>query len=113
MAGAELIGVIFMFYAMAHIFKSFSGRLLARDAVKLLAATALIISAGALIGLLRIPGDLPDRIAAALRLAAIGLACLIAAWPALTVTHSVSKNEKQTIIDSFLGGRKRVLATNQ
>jgi hypothetical protein len=113
MAGAELVGVIFMFYAMAHVFKSFSARILAHDATRLLIATALIISTGAVVGLVRIPGDMSDRIAAAVKLAAIGLGCLIAAWPALTVTNSISNNEKQTVIDAFLGGRKRLLTPNR
>jgi hypothetical protein len=113
MAGAELVGVIFMFYAMAHVFKSFSARILAHDATRLLTATALIISTGAVVGLVRIPGDMSDRIAAAVKLAAIGLGCLIAAWPALTITDSISDNEKQTVIDAFMGGRKRLLTPNR
>ena len=112
MAGAELVGVMFMFYAMAHVFKSFSARLLTRDAFKLSVATLIIISAGALVGLIHIPGDLPNRIAAAVKLAAIGLGCLAAAWPALALTHSVSENEKQSVIDVLTGGRKRLLVAN-
>jgi O-antigen/teichoic acid export membrane protein len=101
MAGAEFVGVIFMFYAMAHIFKSFSIRLFTSDAVKLLIATALIISTGAIVGLIRIPGDLPDRIAATLRLAAIGAGCMAAAWPALILTNSLSENEKQSLFNAI------------
>jgi O-antigen/teichoic acid export membrane protein len=49
MAGAELIGVIFMFYAMASTPLAFNMRLLAVDALRISAATAMRVGCGALV----------------------------------------------------------------
>jgi hypothetical protein len=104
------LGVVFMFVAMAQTFQGFSGRILASDAFKIASATAICLGIGALAGMLPFPWDLAGRPAAMIKLAAIAVGCLIAAWPALSLTKPVSKTERQTLIDAVLLRQKRMQA---
>lgn len=113
MALAELIGVIFMFFAMKSTFRGFSVRVLTHDTVRVLGATALIVAAGMLAAAIPIPWSTPDRVGAFLKLGEIGLACLIAAWPALVFSKTLSETEKQSLLDTFGSRRKQALVSNE
>ena len=99
MAGAELIGVAFMFCAMAATFHAFSARIFTVDAVRISLAAALIVAAGALAGMVPIPWSMAGRLTATMKLGEIALGCLAAAWPALVITRSVSTAERRTILE--------------
>jgi O-antigen/teichoic acid export membrane protein len=113
MAVAELVGVIFMFVAMAATFHAFSVRILLRDALKIIAATALVIGAGAAAGMIPIQWSVPERVAAMIKLGEIGLGCLLMAWPALLVTKSMSGAERRTLLDAVVSRRRGILQVNE
>lgn len=113
MAGAELVGVIFMFFAMATTFHAFSVRILARDALRISAATAMIVGAGVVAGMVPIPWSMPERLAATAKLGEIALGCLIVVWPALILTQSISAAEKRTVLDALMSRRRTVMAVSE
>ena len=93
LAGAEMIGMIFMGYAISTTFKGFSVKTVALDFVKLALATAMILAFGALVSHVPLP-QLPNpRLVATMRLGLACVGCLVAAWPALYVTRSVTAGE--------------------
>jgi O-antigen/teichoic acid export membrane protein len=112
MAAAEIIGVIFMIVAMSMTFHVFNVRVLMRDAFRITAATALVIGAGAAAAMIPIPWAIPDRVVAFIRLGEIGFGCLLMAWPALMITHSISSAERRSLLDAVIPGRRRVLQVN-
>ncbi len=112
MAFAELVGVLFMFVAMSSTFQGFSAKILARDTLRIMAATTLLIAGGLLASRIPIPWQGTERIVAFLKLAEIGIACLIVAWPAAVLTKTFSVAERQTLLNAFLPGRKREAAAN-
>jgi hypothetical protein len=109
MAIAELVGVVFMFFAMAATFRGFSARTAIQDALRLSVAAATIIGAGAVAGMVPVPWDITERTTALVRLAEIVLGCLAIAWPALLLTKSVSGAEKRTVL-GLIPHRKAALA---
>jgi O-antigen/teichoic acid export membrane protein len=112
MAGAELVGVIFMFFVMAKTFHAFSARILTQDALRILAGTALVIGAGAAAGMIPIQWSAAERLTATIKLGEIGLGCMLMAWPALIVTKAVSGAERRTLLDAILPGRRKIVPAN-
>lgn len=110
MSVAELVGVIFMFFAMAKTFHGFSTRMLVGDVLRITTATAAIVGCGALAGLIPVPFNLTARLGAAVRLCEIAVASAAVAWPALTLTGSISGAEKRTFLDSLIPGRRVLTA---
>ena len=110
MVGAESVGVVFMFFAMATTFHAFSGKILARDTLRIAAAAAVIIGGGALSAMIPLPWSAPVRLIAAAKLLEIGIGSLLVTWPALILTKSVSNAEGRTLLDAVLPGRRSVLA---
>lgn len=110
MAFAELVGVVFMFVAMAKTFQAFSGRMVASDSFKIAVATAICLAAGALAGMVHLPLALPARTAALVKLAQIVIGCLALAYPAVVLTKSMSAAERQTLIDTLTFRQKRAAA---
>jgi O-antigen/teichoic acid export membrane protein len=98
MAGAELVGVVFMFFAMAATFHAFSPKLFAQDTARISLAAAIIVGAGAIAGMVPIPWSVTERLAATIKLGEIVLGCLVAAWPALVLTKSISSAERRTVL---------------
>ena len=109
MAGAELLGVVFMFFAMAATFHAFSPRMFAQDTLRVSLAAAMIVGAGAIAGMVPIPWSVSERLTATIRLGEIGLGCLIAAWPVLVFTKSISGAERRAMLALFTR-RKAALA---
>jgi O-antigen/teichoic acid export membrane protein len=106
LALAELIGMVFMWYAIARTFHAFDLKSLVPDSLKLFAATAVVLAAGAM-GLYLPFHTISSnaRIVALLQLGAISFACLLAIVPALLVTRSVTTTEGKTLLGVFLPGR--------
>ncbi len=113
LAAAEAVGVIYMFFAMTHELQEFRPRMLIPDNVRVAAATVLLIAAGLLAALLPVPwGGHSERTMAVLKLAAVSLACLAAALPAVGLTGSLSPEEQRTALHVLAPWRKHVPATN-
>jgi O-antigen/teichoic acid export membrane protein len=98
MAGAELVGVVFMFFAMSATFHAFSAKLFTQDALRISAAAAMIVAAGAMAGMLPITWNMTERLTATLKLGEIVLGCLVAAWPVVVLTKSISLAERRTVL---------------
>ena len=112
LAVAEFVGVTFMVVAMSITFHAFNLSILLRDAFRIMAATAMVLAAGAAASMIPIPWNLPERLIAALKLGEIGFGCLLMAWPALLVTKSISSAERRSLLDAVVPGRRRILQVN-
>lgn len=95
---AELVGVVFMFFAMSATFHVFSVKMFAQDSLRISLAAALIVGAGAVAGMIPLPWSMAERLSALVKLGEIGLGCLLAAWPVLLLTRAVSGGERRTMI---------------
>ena len=93
LAGAEMVGMIFMGYALSVTFKGFSVKTIALDFAKLALATAVILVFGALVSHVPLPQSPNPRLLATIRLGLACVGCLAAAWPALYLTRSVTAGE--------------------
>ncbi len=98
LAITEFIGMAFMLYAITKTFHAFQLKALLPDALKLTAASAVVLLAGATAMRLPLPAIANNRWHAVLELGKVGLACLLAAWPALALTKSVTGAEGKAII---------------
>jgi O-antigen/teichoic acid export membrane protein len=107
LAGAELIGMIFMGYAVATTFEGFSVKSVARDFMKLAAATAIILAVGTLASRIPLPQMASARLQVSLRLGLACLGCLVATWPAVYLTGSVTAGEKRMLMEILLPRRFR------
>jgi O-antigen/teichoic acid export membrane protein len=98
LAATELIGMVFMLFAIAKTFHGFYLKSLLPDALKLTTATAIVLSVGAIATRIPLPTLASGRWMAVLELGKVFGACLLAAWPALAVTKSVTGAEGKTLI---------------
>lgn len=105
MALAELVGTIFMLFALTHTFHLFRAKSLLPDAARLTIAAILILGFGALASYIPLPGDLGGRLSATLKLIEIGLACLLVAWPSLIQTGAVTPADGRALFGAFLPRR--------
>jgi len=112
MAFAELAGVVFMFFAMSSTLRTLDSRAMIQDTLRVLAATLLLVVAGAIPQLLSPHARIDTRWTATLRLGEIGLLCLIFVWPALVFTNALSSSERRMIRDSIFSSR-RTLVPNE
>lgn len=110
LVGAELIGLTFMFVAMNRTFQAFNIRTFLLDALRISTASAMMVGAGAMAGQIPIPWSAGERLSAAIKLGEIAIGCLMMAWPALTLTKSVSSSEGRTVLDALSLRRKAVCA---
>jgi O-antigen/teichoic acid export membrane protein len=105
MALAELVGMVFMLFALTHTFHLFRAKSLLPDAARLTIAVALILGVGAIASYVPLPGDLGGRLSATLKLGEIALACLLVAWPSLLRTGAVTPDEGRALFGVFLPRR--------
>jgi O-antigen/teichoic acid export membrane protein len=105
LAGAELAGVLFMLFALTRTFHSFRAKTVIPDALRLTAATTLVLAAGAVAAQIPPPTVSNLRIFATLRLGEVSLACLLMSWPALLLTKSVTGVEWKAFRGIFLPSR--------
>lgn len=105
LAIAELFGMLFMIVALTRAFDSFRIRSLLIDSLKLTSSTAIVLLLAGLSLLLPIPAVSNPRLLATLQLIKVSIACLIAAWPALAVTKSLTATESKVILSLLLPRR--------
>jgi O-antigen/teichoic acid export membrane protein len=101
LATCELVGMLFMFYALAKTFSVFRVGVVLPGTARLAVAATLIFFVGVAASYIPLPGYQPGRLFATLKLMEAGLACLIVAWPLLVRTGSVTAAEKQALFTSF------------
>jgi O-antigen/teichoic acid export membrane protein len=97
LAGAELLGMLFMIYAVARTFHLFEPAVLFSDAVRIAVATAAIIFVGVLVTQIPLP-HIEPRISAAIRSAMTFLACAAAVLPAFFASKLISPGEAQMLL---------------
>ena len=110
---AELVGVVYMFFAMTTVLGFFNPRKLIPDAMRLAAATSVTIAVGAAAVMLPSPWGASQRAAALIKLAEVSLACLIASWPAVAFTGSISAEEQRTVVNMLTPWRKAAPMVNE
>jgi hypothetical protein len=101
LAVTELIGMLFMVFAIAKTYHHFRAKSLLPDAFKLTVATAVILVVGAVAARIPLPAMSHVRVAALLQLAKVFFACMAAAWPALWLTKSVTGMEGRALMGVF------------
>jgi O-antigen/teichoic acid export membrane protein len=106
LAFTEFAGMVFMLCAVAKTFRAFQPKSLLPDALKLTAASAIVLVAGAIATRIPLPPISNTRWLAVLELGKVSLACLLAAWPALAVTKSVTGSESRALM-SVVRPRRR------
>jgi O-antigen/teichoic acid export membrane protein len=104
LAFAEMLGMLFMIYAVARTFHVFRPATLLTDAVKMVLATIGILAVGTAASYIPLPIAAP-RILAAVRAAIVLLAGGLALWPALLFTRFVTVADGQTLLGVLLPGR--------
>jgi O-antigen/teichoic acid export membrane protein len=105
MAGSEFAGMIVMFFAVDKSFRVSDAKSLVPDTLRLTAATAGIVAFAALAARVIPELALSARMLATIRIGVVGVATLVAAYPALYLTGSISGAEVQSILGVF---RRRV-----
>ena len=98
LAATEFTGMVFMLYAVTKTFRAFQPKSLMSDALRLTAASAIVLVAGAIATRIPLPPISNTRWLAVLELGKVSLACLLATWPALALTKSVTGSEGQALI---------------
>jgi O-antigen/teichoic acid export membrane protein len=105
LAFTEFVGMVFMVYAITKTFHAFHPRALLPDALKLTMATAAVLAAGLIASRIPLPAFANVRWQAVLDLAKVSLVSLLAAWPALVLTKSVTGAEGRALIGIVLPQR--------
>jgi O-antigen/teichoic acid export membrane protein len=113
LAAAELIGVIYMFSAMTSVLSFFNPAKLIPDAVRLTTATAATISVGVAAIMLPAPWSSNGRMDALVKLGEVSLACLLAVWPAVALTRSISVDEQRLVLNLLMPWRRTVPVGNE
>jgi len=101
LASCELLGMLFMLYALGKTFEVFRANVVLPGTARLTGAAVLIFCAGVAASYIPLPGYQANRFFATLKLVEAGLACLIVAWPLLVRTGSVTAAEKHALLSSF------------
>jgi O-antigen/teichoic acid export membrane protein len=107
LACAELVGMIFMLYAIAKTYPGFHLQSLLPQTVKLLITTAICLAAGVTLSHVPLPVSLNPRMLATVRLAFAALGCALAVVPALWLTKSVTAQEKNAVLHTLIPRRFR------
>jgi O-antigen/teichoic acid export membrane protein len=105
LAFAEFLGMVFMLFALTKSFEAFRVGALLTDAMRLTAAIVIILSAAGVALLLPVAAVSSPRLAATLQLVKVSLACLVAAWPALALTKSMTGAEGRVLVGAVLRRR--------
>ena len=106
---AEFTGVIYMFYAMTSALRFFNPGQLVSDTLRLIAATVMTIATGCVAAMAPLPANATGREAVFIKLSEVLLGCLIASWPAVALTRSMSTEEQHAIL-ALLPWRKAAAA---
>jgi O-antigen/teichoic acid export membrane protein len=101
LAFAEFSGMVFMLFALMGTFRHFHAKALLPDALRMAVAASAILGAGVLSSYIPLPRELIGQTAATIRLLEVALVCLLAAWPVLRLTGSISSAEGRQLLDVF------------
>jgi O-antigen/teichoic acid export membrane protein len=110
LALSEFIGMVFMGYAMATTFKGFRIKDVLVDFARMATAATMTLAVGVLTSRLPVPQLVNPRLSAALHLTLACVGCLVAIWPALYLTGSVTAGERRMLIDMLVPRRFRPAA---
>jgi O-antigen/teichoic acid export membrane protein len=106
LALAELAGMFFMMFAIVKTFPSFHLRFLLSDTGKLVCSTLLILAVVYFSKFLPFPTISNSRVSAALQIAKVCLGCLVAAWPAMALTKSITPAETKILLQGLFSRRR-------
>lgn len=98
LAIAEMVGMIFMGYAISVTFKGFSVRTVVSDFGKLAIATTAILTVGALAAHIPLFQTSNSRLLAISHVGLGCVGCLVAAWPALYLTRFITAGEGRMLV---------------
>jgi O-antigen/teichoic acid export membrane protein len=107
----EMIGAVFMLYALKKSVEAFHPLDLIPDAVKIIVAISAALLVGVMTNAIPIPWNAGDHLTAWLRLALAGAACAMMAWPAMALTKCLSASERRAIVDIIFPSRRRAETT--
>ncbi len=102
LALTEFAGMVFMLYALTKTFRVFRIESLLPDLCRLTIATCIVVLAGALASQIPPPAISSARWLSVFELGKVLLACLLAAWPALALTKSVTGAESRALFGLLL-----------
>jgi len=105
LAFSEMVGMVFMLVALSKTFPSFRPSSIIPDALRLTVASGLILSAGWVALHIPLPVSATGRLLASLEIAKVLAACLLATWPALWLTRSVTAAESKALLHAFFPGK--------
>jgi len=109
LATAEFAGMVFMIFALANAFPIFDAKVLISDFCRFLATAAIVLAAGWLAGHVPSPFDFGGRGQATFKLLEIGTGCLLAAWPTMLLTGSLTRSERNRLLDSIRSAKPSVV----
>jgi O-antigen/teichoic acid export membrane protein len=112
LAAAELIGAVFMLYALRKAIPTFNPFDLAPHAAKVVFAAFIILAGGALMSAIPVQWKMNADLHAWLKVGLAGAGCLAVVWPVMIFTKCLSSAEQRTILDVFLRNRLRLVAAN-
>jgi O-antigen/teichoic acid export membrane protein len=104
LAFAEMLGMLFMVYAVAKTFHVFRPQTLLSDFYKAVISTAGIVTVGVAASYIPLP-ILGPRMFAAVHAALIFGACALVLWPALRLTGFVTASDSQTVLGVLMPRR--------
>lgn len=107
MAITEFLGMNVMLIGLTRTFSLFRARALVPDAMRLIAAAIMILGTGAVVSYIPLPWHAAARPEAILKLLEIGGGCLLAAWPSLALTGSVTEAESKALFSAFIPSHAR------
>ena len=105
MAITEFAGMSVMLIGLTHTFSLLRVRALLPDAIRIVIAAAVILTAGAAASHIPIPLHVGGRLEATLRLCEICVGCVIVGWPSLASTGSVTAAEGRALFSAFIPQR--------
>ena len=104
---AECVGFVFMLIVLTRVYENFSARRLLPDMAKILAATLIVMAVGVLSAHLPIAWIGDPRQIATLKLGIVSFVTVLALWPAVLLTGSLSRYELNAVLPmSFLSRSK-------
>lgn len=109
LAAAGLIGVIYMFIAMASTLSFFSPKLFVPDTLRFLAATVGIVVVGIAVQMIPVPWEVSEHATALIKLGEVSLACLIASCPAFALTGAMSVEGQRATLNLLVPRRQTAL----
>lgn len=98
LAIAEFAGLLFMFYALAQVYKGFKVRMIVSDTIKLSGSTLIIMAISLVVVNVPLPWMEPGRTLSALKLAIVVVTVAAVAWPAIKLTGALTPYELRTMM---------------